>query len=106
MPIEIRQTIVTPDVSGSVVQLHISDVAPDDEGATFRLVLLAKLPAFQTPSLAHLQREAMKIAQDALTPLLQRLATDLKAGGQDLNPRRPPERQVEVEDNRWQSIDE
>lgn len=65
MPIEIRETIVTPATDGDVIQLHISDVAPDAEGATFRLVLLAKLPPLEPSLLAQMQRAAMKKAQDA-----------------------------------------
>ena len=49
MPIEIRETVVaTTDVGGYVVQLHVSDVAPDAEDATFRLTLLATLPPSRT----------------------------------------------------------
>jgi hypothetical protein len=89
MPIEIRETIVTPDVDGDLVQLHISDVAPDAEGATFRLQLLAKLPAYHTPRLAQLQREAMEMAQDALTSLRQKLANEITHDGMTpLNPKR------------------
>jgi hypothetical protein len=87
MPIEIRETIVTPDDTGTVVQLHISDVAPDAEGATFRLILLAKLPPCQNPPvLAQLQRAAMKIGQDNLMPILQTLAAELKQAHQAIDP--------------------
>jgi hypothetical protein len=88
MAIEIRETTVTPDAAGSVVQLHISDVAPDAEGATFRLVLLVKMPPLKTPPLlAQLQRAAMARAQDALTPILQDLAADLSRANQAIEPR-------------------
>jgi hypothetical protein len=88
MGIEIRETIVTPDVSGSLVQLHISDVVLDAEDATIRLILLAKLPPYKTPPvLAQLQRAAMKRAQDALTPILQDLAAELQQANQANDPR-------------------
>jgi hypothetical protein len=77
MAIEIRETIVTPDANGSVVQLHISDVALGDEGGSFRLVLRAKLPAYETPLLMHCQREAMKKADDVLRALVQQMAAEL-----------------------------
>lgn len=87
MAVQIRETIVTPDETGSVVQLHISDVAPDAEGATFRLILLAKLPPYRSPPvLAQLQRAAMKIGQDNLTPLLQNLAAELQQSHQAIDP--------------------
>jgi hypothetical protein len=78
MPIEIRETIVTPVANGQVVQLHISDVPLDDEGGAFRLVLRAKLPSFRTPLVRQLQREAMKIAQDKMTDLLKNLASEIQ----------------------------
>ena len=87
MPIEIRETIVTPDPTGDVVQLHISDVAIGDEGGSFRLVLRAKLRPFEAPALAQLQREAMGAVQDALTPLLTELAKEITDSGRGLNPR-------------------
>jgi hypothetical protein len=87
MPIEIRETIVTPTPRGDLIQLHISDVAPDAEGATFRLVLLAKLPPLEPSLLAQMQRSAMTMAQDALTPILQRLAQEItERAGRPLNP--------------------
>lgn len=84
MSIEIRETIVTPAVDGNVVQLRISDVPLGDESATFVLNIQAKLPLVQTPTLAHLQRAAMDLAQDALTPLLQKLAAQLQQAGYEL----------------------
>jgi hypothetical protein len=87
MAIEIRETIVTPDPTGDVVQLHISDAELGDENGSFRLVLRAKLPPFEVPALAQLQREAMGAAQDALTPLLTNLARQITESGRGLNPR-------------------
>jgi hypothetical protein len=87
MPIEIRETIVTPDPTGDVVQLHISDVAIGDEGGSFRLVLRAKLSPLETPLLAHLEREAVRMAQTALSETLQKLAKQITDAGHRLNPR-------------------
>ena len=87
MAIEIRETIVTPDPSGDVVQLHISDVALGDEGGSFRLVLRAKLRPFEIPLVAQLQREAMTFAQEALSSILQKSAKEITQAGHGLNPR-------------------
>jgi hypothetical protein len=93
MAIEIRETIVTPAPDGDLIQLHISDVAPDAEGATFRLVLLAKLPPLEPALLEQLQREALTTAQDALTPILQHLAREITERAQrQLHPHRKPAR--------------
>ena len=91
MAIEIRETIVSPGASGDAVQIHISDAARNDESATFVLTIAAKIRPLQTPTLAHLQREAMKIALDSLTPILSRLATELRESGYGLEvpPKRP-----------------
>jgi hypothetical protein len=88
MPIEIRETIVTPDASADVVQLRISDVPLDDESGSLQLTILAKLRPLKTPTLAHLQRAAMQNAQDALTHLLRFLAKELQESGYGIEP--PP----------------
>jgi hypothetical protein len=86
MAIEIRETIVTSEPDADVVQLHISDVAIGDEGGSFRLVLHAKLRPLETPVLAHLQRAAMALAQDALTEILQKTAKQVTSAGYGLYP--------------------
>lgn len=94
MSIEIRETIVMPDdADHDVVQLHISDAASVDESATFDIRILVKTRALLMPTLGHLQRQAMATAQDALTPLLRRLAQEIQEAGYGLelppkNPRR------------------
>jgi hypothetical protein len=82
MPIELRETTITPCDGGQIVQLHISDAPPDDESATFVVKILAKLPSYETPLLLHVQREAISMAQDSLTPILQEMASQItnKAG--------------------------
>jgi hypothetical protein len=90
MPIEIRETIVTPGADSDVVQLRISDAPLDDESATLRLTLLAKLPASHLPLLAQLQREAMRIAQDGMTNLLRVMATEIRKQDFPLAPMRKP----------------
>lgn len=91
MSIEIRETTIVPGVGGDAIQLLISDAERDAEGATFRLVLHAKLPAYETPLVAQLQRVAMKIAQGALSSLLQDLATEITQTTHSLEPRRKPQ---------------
>jgi hypothetical protein len=93
MPIEIRETIVTPaDNDLDVVQLHISDAPPGDESATFVVHIQMKQRALQTPTLAQLQRVTMKAAQDALMPILQGLAQEMQKAGQGDAPFKNPKR--------------
>ena len=92
MPVAIRETTVLPsDESHDVIQLYISDAPIDDESATFVLRILAKRRGLRMPTLAHLQRDVMATAQDALTPLLQKLAQELQEAGYGLQapPRNP-----------------
>ncbi len=88
MPIEIRETIVTPATDGDVIQIHISDAPPGDESATFAVRILAKLPLVKTPAVAQLQREAIEITQGELSQLLQDLAIELQTAGLGLKARR------------------
>jgi len=60
MPVEIRETSVTPSANSDVVRLRISDA--DDQSALFELTIVAELPPYRVPTLVHLQREAIKIA--------------------------------------------
>jgi hypothetical protein len=85
MPIEIRETTVTPiDADYDAVQLRISDAANDEELTSVDLTIFVRIRALRTPTVAHLQRAAMEVAQDALTPLLQDLARELKGSGYGL----------------------
>jgi hypothetical protein len=88
MPVEIRQTIVTPGTNGDIVQLHISDAPLGDAAASVALHLTATVPFLESPLLPHLQREAMMIAQETLNAMLQRAAHEITAAGQGLEPRR------------------
>jgi len=86
MAIEIRETIVTPDADGLFVQLHISDAAPDDLAATFRLILRSKLPPPKTtPALAQLQRAALTNARAEIGRLFQSLGHQLNDANLDLD---------------------
>ena len=85
MPIEIRETTVTPGATVDAVQLRISDARQQDEDASFELTILAKIRPLRTPTLAHLQRAVMEMTQDALTPILQRLARELQDSGYGLH---------------------
>jgi hypothetical protein len=87
MPIVIQQTIVTPGADGQdVIQLHISDAKLGDESATLVVQILAKVRPLKMPALAHIQRQAMEIVQDALSPLLTDLARELQEAGYELRP--------------------
>lgn len=102
MPIELRETIVTPDASGDVVQLRISDAPLGDEPAPFQLTILAKLPAYQAPALTQLQRAAMKMAKDALSELIQKLVAEIQQGGHPLEPRPKSQPQVRYGNENWE----
>jgi hypothetical protein len=88
MPIQIRETIVTPATDGDVIQLHISDAPPDDESATFAVRILAKLPPVRTPAMAQIQREVIEKTQSTLSELLVNLASELQTAGYGLRARR------------------
>lgn len=87
MPVEIRQCIVTPGTNGDIVQLHISDAPLGDSAASVALHLTATVPFLETPLLLHLQRNAMKIAQETLSALLDKSAREIAAAGHGLEPR-------------------
>lgn len=89
MAIEIRQTIVIPTIDGDAVHLHISDALPESKDASFVLVTHVKLPRFQTPAVAQLQREAMKVVQNEITRLLSDLAREIQGAGHFLLDPRP-----------------
>jgi hypothetical protein len=87
MPVAIQQTIVTPDADGhDVVQIHVSDAKLGDVSATLVVQILAKVRPLKTPTMAHIQRQVMEIAQDALSPLLRDLARELQEAGYGLHP--------------------
>lgn len=85
MAIEIRETnVISAGPDHDVVQLYISDAARDDEAATFVLQIHAKMRPLKVPTLAHVQRDVMARAQDALTPILRDLARELQEAGYGL----------------------
>jgi hypothetical protein len=92
MPISIRQTVVTPGDGHDVVQLRISDVPLGDESGSLDLTIVAKFRGLRTPALAHLQRETMKIAQDALTLIQRDVVSELQDSGYgtEVSRRKPP----------------
>jgi hypothetical protein len=49
MPIEIRETTVTPGTTGDIVRLRISDVPLGEQLGSFELTILAELPTYQAP---------------------------------------------------------
>lgn len=60
--VEIRETTVTQDLSGAIVQLRISDAKLPDDPAEIRLTIQAAVPAFELPLLAQVQGDALKAA--------------------------------------------
>jgi hypothetical protein len=84
---EIRITTVTQDASGFLVQLHISDEVRPDVAPATSLTLTVRVPAFETPLLAHLQREAMKTAHETLSNLLEKSVREIRKTRLDLTPR-------------------
>ncbi len=87
MSVAIRETIVTPATDHDVVQLRISDVPNDGDTPSFQLTMHAKLRPLLTPTLAHLQRDAITKAQETLNTILKELERNLQGHG---NP--PPRR--------------
>ena len=88
MPIEIRQCVVTPGTKGDIVQLHISDAPLGDAAASVALHITATAPFMEAPLLLHLQREAMKVAQETLGAMLQKTGHEITAAGYGSEPRR------------------
>jgi hypothetical protein len=76
--VAIRETTVTPDESGSIVQLVVADVPPPYESAKIHLQLLVKLPAYELSLLAQLQLEAMTVVAEELRKQTQALATEIR----------------------------
>lgn len=70
---EIIETVVEETAKATGVRLVVSDVPKDAIGASFRLDLLATLPAYKTPLLAQLQRQALLSAIDVLRGLENQL---------------------------------
>ena len=84
--VEIRETIVTPDANGALVQLQISDVPPPYEGAAILLTLAVRVPEFRSPLIAHIQHEAVLVADDTLRDLAQRLLQEVDRAHYPLRP--------------------
>ncbi len=71
MPVAIRETIVTPDADGAVVQLRISDAALPDGPPAFAVTLQARVTIDPSAPLAAIQNAALKVLREELTGLLQ-----------------------------------
>lgn len=83
---KILETTVTPNARGSVVQLQISDAPLDAEAWAIRLTLSVQIPAYRLPLVAHVEREAINIADDVLAALLRNMAEEIQAGRHNLRP--------------------
>jgi hypothetical protein len=84
---KILQTIVTPDASGSRIQLEVSDASQLDEEADIRITIAVHVPDFEPTALPHLQRHALSVAQEALGVIRQTLAEELTGTRYDQPPR-------------------
>ncbi len=83
---KILETTVIPNAGGSLVQLQISDAPLDAEAWAIRLTLSVQIPAYRLPLLAHVEREAINIADDVLGTLLRTMAEEIQKSRHDLHP--------------------
>jgi hypothetical protein len=92
MSIEIRETTISPDGKGTVVRISISDKPPPFESATMLLQMTVRLPEYETPLLAHVQREAVTEADRVLRDLYRNLGEEIGKNQPhlDLRPRERP----------------
>jgi hypothetical protein len=77
MTIEIYETTIAKDGDATTVRLHIADAPSDAETASFRLNLLVRLPRYQSPFVAQVQREAILEAREALGKIADALLQEL-----------------------------
>lgn len=85
---KILETTILPDAGGVTVRLQIAD-APlqslDAASAGFHLALSVRLPAYQSPLLVHMEREAIDVAHTVLSALLRDLKDEIQPR-HDLHP--------------------
>ena len=74
---QIRETTIIPDDDGATVRLQISDEKPPAESPAILLQISVRLPAYKTPMVAQMQREAIVIAADALRRLRDALQGEI-----------------------------
>ena len=84
----IQETSVTDAGKQWLVQMLVSDKPRDAADPAIVITLAAKIPHLAAPLLAHVQREAMRVADDVLSELLQSLAKEIQGSGHDLSPTR------------------
>jgi len=81
MPVELRETTITPSAGGDVVQLYISDAVRGDEAAEIVLQFHVRLgKSHKNPLLTQVQRDALKVARDHVGDILQGLAQAAQEG--------------------------
>jgi hypothetical protein len=80
MNLEIYETKITEDVSGTIVALAVADGPMNSLERTFWIELSAILPAYKAPYLIHLQREALLVASEALSQMAESLLKELPRG--------------------------
>jgi hypothetical protein len=80
MPIEIRETTVSPNSKGTAVRLQISDAPLHPESvATFHLDLTVTLPEYAVPPLlVQFQAQAIRKAQEVLRQVDDQLLQDIR----------------------------
>jgi homoaconitase/3-isopropylmalate dehydratase large subunit len=91
MPITIRETTITPGVEQDAVQIRIADAQQDDQMLSFELTIHANVRPLLCPTVAHVQRQAITMAQEALSDIHQRLGLEIVQAGcaLELPPKNP-----------------
>jgi hypothetical protein len=81
MPVEVRETTITPTAGGDVAQIYISDAERGDEAAEIVLQFHVRLAKrHRNPLFLDLQREALKVAQKHVSDILLGLAQAADGG--------------------------
>jgi hypothetical protein len=79
--LKIFSTTVTPNASGALVQMYVSDAPQDAEDAAIRIALTAQVPSYALPLLVHVQRGALDKVITALKTVERNLAKELETNG-------------------------
>jgi hypothetical protein len=80
MSVQIRETKVDETGDGTGVRLIVSDMPLHADGASFRMDLFVTLPAYKTPLLAQIQRQAVLRAMESLRGLESQLLQTFPQG--------------------------
>lgn len=86
MPISIRETAVNTAGEQDAVRIRIADAEPGDPKLSFEIAILARVRPLRTPTVAHVQRQTMRLVQETLSRLLQETAKELQEAGYGIEP--------------------